>query len=174
MASGVHLKPRSRYKGLILYDDDETHKIAIDLLKTNFIYKGILHDKDIDENGEIKKAHYHFVVRLDSAQTNDYLAKILGIKENYIQIVYSLKGALDYLTHSNQPDKYQYTKECLFGDLPMNLDNENKENDDFILLTNAINDGKCRTIRQLTSYAIEHDLLNTLRKNSYLFTQLLK
>lgn len=174
MASGEHTKPRSRYKGLILYDEDETQKNAIDILKTNYIYKGILHDKDTDEDGVIKKPHYHFVVRLDSAQTNEYLAKILGIKENYIQVVYSLKGALDYLTHINQPDKYQYTNECLFGDLPMNLDNENKENDDFILLTNAIKDGSCRTIRQLTSYAIDHDLLNTLRKNSYLFTQLLK
>lgn len=84
------------------------------IINNNFRFKAILHDRDINEYGEIKKAHYHYVIKLDSTQTNEWLANTLEITPNYIQKIISLKGALDYLTHKYSPNKFQYEEEELF------------------------------------------------------------
>ena len=164
---------RSMYKGLILYPDDKTHVNAIEILKKNFIYKGILHDKDVDDNGEIKKPHYHFVIKLDSSQSNEYLAKTLFIKSNYIQKIISLKGALNYLTHNNSPEKYQYSKDELFGDLDF-MSSDEKDNSRFSQFIYLLTDKKAHTIKEATELAIKFDYLDVLKKNSYLITQWLK
>lgn len=41
---------RSLYKALLLYEEDKTHKRAIDIIEKNYNFRGILHDKDVDEN----------------------------------------------------------------------------------------------------------------------------
>lgn len=102
---------RSVYKGIILYPDyEETHKKAFDNIKKMYRYKAIIHDRDVDENGELKKSHMHVVLKLDSTQPNKTIADNLGIRSNYVQSIVSLKGALDYLTHKYSQDKFQYNE----------------------------------------------------------------
>lgn len=165
-------KIRSVYKGLILYPDDETHIKAMQIINNNFRYKAILHDRDITEDGEIKKAHYHYVIKLDSTQTNDWLANTLEIKSNYIQKIISLKGALDYLTHKYSPNKFQYDDVELFGDL--SLRTEDNDDCDFYRLSQIIIDYKIHTYKELLPICQKENLLTTLRKNSYFFSQMLK
>lgn len=165
-------KIRSVYKGLILYPDDSTHVKAMQIINNNFRYKAILHDRDIDQNGEIKKAHFHYVIKLDSTQTNEWLSNTLEIKPNYIQKIISLKGALDYLTHKYTPDKFQYEEEELFGDLSLRTD-ENDDSD-FYRLASLIVDYKIHTFKELLPLCEKEKLLTTLRKNSYFYTQMLK
>lgn len=86
-------------------------------------YVYILHDKDTytveDEKknadhkaGTLKKTHYHIAIRLEYGVDIKYIAKWLGVKENFINKV---KGKwvdmLKYLTHENAPTKYQYAEE---------------------------------------------------------------
>lgn len=163
---------RSVYKGLILYAEDKTHLEAMKIIHNNFRYKAILHDRDVDNNGELKKEHYHYVVKLDSTQTNLWLANTLGISSNYIQKIISLKGALDYLTHKYSFDKFQYSESELFGDL--SLRTEENDDSDFYRLSTLIIDNKIHTFKELLCLAEKEKLMTTLRKNSYFYTQMLK
>lgn len=72
-------------------------------------YAYILHDKEESE------PHYHLVVSFSNPRTWD------GVKKDFakydqntlVKVVKSLDGVLDYLTHRNKPEKYQYPEEAV-------------------------------------------------------------
>jgi hypothetical protein len=78
-----------------------------------------LHDKDVDGNGEFKKAHHHGVLIFDGPQTqkraNEIIAPFNGTKS--AEYVNSLKGYVRYLAHLDDPDKALYDPEeiMVFG-----------------------------------------------------------
>lgn len=119
-------KFRDRKFCLVLYPDDPSHAAAVDLLQSGgYNFAGILHDKDpVDDNapdGELKKPHWHIVLRFKNAVWNTAVAKELGIAENYLQSCKSLDGALCYLVHYGNDEKYQYDFETTFGSLRTRL-----------------------------------------------------
>ena len=114
-------KFRSRNFNLVLYDEDESHKNALDYIEKNCDYAMILHDMDTNEIGEIKKAHYHVVLRFPNAKWSTSLANDLGIGENYIEECRSLKRSLLYLIHYYDEDKYQYDIDDVKGSLKNRL-----------------------------------------------------
>lgn len=115
-------KFRARNFNLILYDEDETHKKALEYIEKNFDYAKILHDRDVEETtGEIKKAHYHIVIRFQNAKWNTSLAEDLKITQNYIEESRSLKRSLLYLIHYYDEDKYQYVLDDVEGPLKKRL-----------------------------------------------------
>lgn len=95
---------------LVIYEDDEN----FDKQYFNLTQEGetiwIRHDKDVnEENGELKKPHYHFVIKLKNACTISALAKRIEVKENMIEPVKkSMNGSLKYLIHYGCDNKYQY------------------------------------------------------------------
>lgn len=101
-------KYRARVHMLLLYPDCEPHVKAIEIIKKSYDYAMILHDKDSDENGELKKPHYHVVLRFNQAVWNTSIIKELGIEPNYIEKVGNVNNALEYLVHYNEPNKYRY------------------------------------------------------------------
>ena len=73
-------------------------------------YAFILHDKDCKPSGELKKPHWHVVVFGTVAKKQiDWLQSALHIA--YYEDVRSRRKIFEYLTHSNNPDKYQYPTE---------------------------------------------------------------
>lgn len=116
-------KFRSKNFNLVLYPEDMTHYLAIDKIKNEgYDYAIIKHDRDIDDNGEIKKAHYHIVLRFKNAKWNTALAEELGIAENYIQQCRDLKRSLLYLIHFYDEDKTQYLIKEVQGSLKVVLE----------------------------------------------------
>lgn len=111
---------KSKYWAFLLYEDS---------MPTN--YKEIItqwflpvcispkHDKDVYEEtteshkkGEIKKTHYH--VLLCFGNTTTYKTALNYAKElgaNIVKPISSSKGAYDYWTHKNNPEKAQYNEE---------------------------------------------------------------
>lgn len=71
----------------------------------------ILHDKDIDEQGQPKEPHIHAMMSFDNAHSLNSVARQLGDKAQYIE---AWKGNSNngyaYLTHktADAKDKYQY------------------------------------------------------------------
>lgn len=110
-------KFRSCNFNLILYSEDETHKNALEFIKKNYDYAMICHNLDTDDNGEIKKEHYHVVIRFKNAKWNTALAEELGITENYIEESRSLKRSLLYLIHYYDENKHQYKIDDVEGTL---------------------------------------------------------
>lgn len=115
-------KFRSRKFCLLLYpNEDKTHKKALEYIKLNYDYALIVHDKDTNENNEIKKAHTHVVVSFSNAKWNTALAEELGITDNYIEKCRDLDKALEYLIHYNDDTKHQYDIELVRGNLKSKL-----------------------------------------------------
>lgn len=78
-------------------------------------YSYILHDKDIEETGALKKPHYHLNLTLTwhdakhCSKERDKLRKMFG--GALVKSVLNLTGAVRYLAHLDDKDKYQYNLE---------------------------------------------------------------
>ena len=94
---------------------------ALKKIEASYDYACILHDKDVDEDGVIKKAHYHVVLRFPNQTWSSALAKELGIADNYLEKPRSFDNALMYLIHYNDSDKYQYSIDDVKGTLKKRL-----------------------------------------------------
>lgn len=106
----------------MLYDEDISHINAMEFIKKNYDYACIFHDKDIKEDtGEIKKGHYHYVIKFNNAKWNTAIADELGITPNYIENCRNIKNSLLYLIHYNDIDKYQYNIDEVSGSLKKKL-----------------------------------------------------
>ncbi|MBQ8322017.1 MAG: replication protein [Clostridia bacterium] len=68
-----------------------------------------LHDKDLDPTGEPKKAHHHVIVVYSGPTTYNAVASFTAsLNATIPQPLESVKGMYRYLTHKDNPEKYQY------------------------------------------------------------------
>lgn len=119
-------KFRDRKFVAVLYPEDFTHVACIEkLMHGGYNFGAILHDKDIyedgDHAGELKKPHWHVVLRYKNAVWNTSVAKELGIEQNYLQPCRNVDSALVYLVHYGNDEKHQYDLEQVFGPLQTRL-----------------------------------------------------
>lgn len=118
----VSPKFRDRKFVMVLYPEDSTHAAAIEKMKSGgYNFAAILHDKDVTEDNQPKKPHWHVVVRFKNACWNTAIAKELGITPNYLEACKDVDSALLYLVHFGNEDKYQYEFEAVFGPLKVRL-----------------------------------------------------
>lgn len=121
-------KERSRIWNMILYPDDPQHMAAIEHIRKEFQYVGILHGSDTwtedDEqnnpehkSGMLKKPHMHFVIRFTQARWNTSLSEVLGVPVNYMERCRSFDNSAVYLLHEGCDNKYQYDVSELEGPL---------------------------------------------------------
>lgn len=92
---------------MILFYDESKHYDFNDVIfniHSLKYYAYIKHEPESDE----KVAHYHAFIHLDSATTEERLAKRLGIPKDKVQYVKNVRGGCRYLTHVDYPDKIQY------------------------------------------------------------------
>lgn len=70
-----------------------------------------LHDKDLDPNGDVKKAHWHIMLMFSSKKTYEQIKEITSqLRSPNPQKVANAKGMVRYFAHLDNPDKYQYPK----------------------------------------------------------------
>lgn len=162
-------KIRCRNFDLLLYDEDETHQACLEKLATGYKYIAIKHDKDVwteDDNipegvnaGDLKKAHWHVIVKFPQARWNTAVSKELGIAHNYIQRCVSYEGSLLYLVHKGMPHKYQYDpNECigtLMKDLEKTLDCETDLNERVMDVLDILDEKPYWTVRAFLSEACD-------------------
>lgn len=68
-----------------------------------------LHDQDINPGGEKKKPHYHILFTFEGKKSNEQIKEITDkIGAVGQEPVASLRGYARYLTHRDNPEKYQY------------------------------------------------------------------
>lgn len=115
---------RSRYFCLISYLSID---IILSCLKKNKNikhYACIVHDKDLDQQGNIKIIHTHIVIHLYNAVTLRIVRQWFsgfyddkGLEINTLgQYINSNYDILDYLIHKNNQDKYQYSLVDIISD----------------------------------------------------------
>lgn len=95
----------------------QTRLLTEDIIKMQFlnpaVAKGvyILHDKDLDVNGDPVEPHWHIYVKLRYAQRICHIARWYDVPEQQIEHVHKWSRALKYATHSTEEakNKYQYS-----------------------------------------------------------------
>lgn len=109
--------PTKRRNYTMALQDLDQAKRVIEIIEKTYLYgvrwAYILHDKDVKEDGsgELKASHYHFYIRFENPRYISSVASELEVPVNMLQYVISDKGMIQYMTHKNQPDKYQYSEE---------------------------------------------------------------
>lgn len=129
---------RSRCFNLVLYNDNENHLKALEKIKKEQEYYAyILHDKDIDKDGNLKKPHYHVIVKFQNAHYKTPFCKDLNVEENLVECADSIKASLLYLIHWNNHDKIGYdlteVHGPMFSSLQKYLQAENEVEDERVM-----------------------------------------
>lgn len=156
----------------ILYDLEQVQNIveclqekaSNDYLQyADFKYAFCLHNKDLDSNGNIKKAHYHLVVKFNKQiPCEDLFSAVCDYLPNKIMedINKANGGAWAYLIHANDLKKFPYN----FDDIVSNVDRE-------ILFDWVESHRKCPSEQVMSSKAKElvvlldnHKDIDTFRK----------
>lgn len=124
-----------------------------------------LHDRDIDKSGNYKKPHYHIIVKYSGVKSFNQVSRLTRSLNQPIPIpVESLCGAYDYLTHANNSEKYQYSKDEIFhmnGFTPMSDGQEDNM---------GVHSELCQLIKDNNIMEFSHlvELVITLNKPSYM------
>lgn len=146
-------------------------------------YAYILHNNDIDDNGQIKKPHYHIYLKFTKKLRYTTIAKAFNIAANseLISAVKDSKKLVRYFVHLDDLEKFQYPLEQLTtyninrdSVLALNfLDSEEKEKTDFqtILEYIAVNEP---TLWALVKFCLDNDCISTYRRCYNIFKDLLK
>lgn len=87
---------------LILYPDDPSFEDRMRYLEETYsTWAWILHDKDVKEDGTLKKPHVHFIVKMPNARAiNERLSDDLRTPINMIQKVLDWDRKVRYLIHA--------------------------------------------------------------------------
>lgn len=96
-------------------------------------YWFILHDKDIDKEGQLKKPHFHCYIRLSCTNAKRSIEKAFkGISSRIVSVSNQL-ACIKYLTHKLNPTKHQYDDLEVQTNAPLEyqrmLTNVNKKTD---------------------------------------------
>ena len=111
----------------IQYLTVERIKETISKYSTIKEYAFILHDKDTEKDGKLKKPHYHVYLWFNSATDIQQVATWFGIEKNFIRKIKGRKkDILKYLSHKNALEKYQYNE----SEITTNIDLSKYTNDD--------------------------------------------
>ena len=101
---------KNRYWTFIIYPESAP-KDWKDILQQTFLPIAIspLHDKDLNDDGEKKKPHYHIIVCFSGPTTFMRVNRLCSLFNSPIpKRILSVNGMYRYFTHKDNPEKYQY------------------------------------------------------------------
>ena len=103
---------RTRSWTFILYPESapENWRETLDELFIEWV-ESPLHDKDVDPEGQIKKAHWHILLMFPSVKSYEQVLEITEkLNAPKPEKAMSAKGVVRYMLHLDNPEKYQYDK----------------------------------------------------------------
>jgi len=177
-------KYRSRTHMLLLYPDNEQHCKAVEKIKQSYDYAMILHNRDYftdgENAGELKKEHWHIVLRFKDGVWSSAICKDLGIEHNYIEEVKKFDNALMYLIHYNDKEKALYTIDEVQGNLKKRLAEiinkiEKSEGEKvFELIEHIEQQDKIITIKDFASYCAQNGYWSEFRRSATIFIKIIE
>ena len=107
-------KLKGRFWGCIFYPESQNSWQVIEEKARQYGYPiaiSPLHDKDIDENGNLKGAHRHAIIAFNNTTTEEHAERVLtdifnGTKPILIGSPWSM---YQYHTHENDSTKFRYS-----------------------------------------------------------------
>lgn len=149
-----------------LYPDSESYdcETLLSTIRSKFIdWAYILHDKDINENGELKKCHIHWVGRA-TPRCLSVVSNFLGLPENDIEVVKNFDNMVMYLIHLNDIDKFQYSPDDVETNLP-NIGQLLRRQSEGQIVKDLASAKMQKSWYDLVQYAVDIDSYDILRRN---------
>ena len=149
-----------------LYPDSESYdcETLLSTIRSKFIdWAYILHDKDVNENGELKKPHIHWVGRA-TPRCLSVVSNFLGLPENDIEVVKNFDNMVMYLIHLNDIDKFQYSPDDVETNLP-NIGQLLRRQSEGQIVKDLASAKMQKSWYDLVQYAVDIDSYDILRRN---------
>ena len=149
-----------------LYPDSESYdcELLLSVIRSKFIdWAYILHDKDTDVNGVLKKPHIHWVGRA-TPRCLSVVSNFLGLPENDIEVVKNFDNMVMYLIHLNDIDKYQYSPDDVETNLP-NIGQLLRRQSEGQIVKDLASAKMRKSWYDLVQYAVETESYDVLRRN---------
>ena len=149
-----------------LYPDSESYDCEhlLSVIRSKFIdWAYILHDKDVNENGELKKPHIHWVGRA-TPRCLSVVSNFLGLPENDIEVVKNFDNMVMYLIHLNDIDKFQYSPDDVETNLP-NIGQLLRRQSEGQIVKELASAKMQKSWYDLVQYAVDIDSYDILRRN---------
>lgn len=160
---------KKRYWAFVLYPESAPATWREILQQTGLsICVSPLHDKDINPTGEKKKAHYHIILCYSGPTTEKCVKAITDKLNQPIPIALEqVRGYFRYLTHKDNPEKYQYDEKDITTINDFDIDNYNdlsvsQINAIKIELQKIIRDNDIYEYCDLLDYLLDNDLFSYL------------
>ena len=118
---------KKRYWAFVLYPESAPENWQDILQQTGLsCCVSPLHDKDTNPTGEPKKAHYHIILCY-SGPTTEKCVKSITDRLNQPKPIAleQVRGYFRYLTHKDNPEKYQYDEKDIVTINDFDIDNYN-------------------------------------------------
>lgn len=177
---------KSKYFCCILYPDSSTYDVdkVIKCLAEEHLTFAVspIHDRDIEDDGSLKKAHYHLLIAYSSATTLNNIrgwVNACGLPESElhsVRVCASGVGYYRYLTHKDNPEKVQYDDNDIrvFNDSDELFKKFSKtaseKIDDLVRIFQIVDELKTISFHRLIQYLMlnERDLFKMLTSSSAL------
>lgn len=167
------------------------------LNKFNLEWAFCLHNRDCDENGELKKEHVHGIIHFDGKKSKEQVSAIFimsgvasgiaGYKDgtsniNLVVPCHNKRGSVRYLIHYDDKDKFQYQKSDIrsFGgfDIEKYFDYSSSEQQALFLdIFDFCEDNHIFFFYQLVKYCRENEYdtwLPYILNNGYVVREMLR
>lgn len=177
---------KSKYFCCILYPDSAIYDIdnVIKALAEEHLTFAVspIHDRDVDDEGSLKKGHYHLLLAYSSATTLNNIRgwfRACGMPESElhsVRVCASGVGYYRYLTHKDNPEKAQYNDNDIrvFNDSDELFKKFSKtaseKIDDLVRIFQIVDDLNTISFHSLIQYLMlnERDLFKMLTSSSAL------
>lgn len=160
---------KKRYWAFVLYPESAPKNWREILQQTGLsICISPLHDKDINPTGEPKKAHYHIILCYSGPTTFKCVKSITDSLNQPIPIsLEQVRGYFRYLTHKDNPEKYQYNEKDITTINDFDIDNYNdlsvsQIKSIMIDIQKIIRDNNIFEYCDLLDFLLDNDLLSYL------------
>lgn len=162
---------------LILYPDSDSYDCSEVLARLVGVFDQwayILHDSDVDAEGNPKKPHYHFYGKCSDKLTSSGIAYRVHVPESACRVVSKWKAAVRYTVHADNPEKYQYNVSDICSNFPLAGFFTLSDDMQAVRIFAFISDTHCTSVTTLTGWAIQNGYYSGLRRGFAIFSQLLR
>ena len=144
----------------VLYPESAPEDWREELQKTGLLCAiSPLHDRDVNPDGEVKKAHYHVILCYSGPTSYDVVKRLTdSLSQPIPQPLEQVRGMYRYFTHKDNPEKAQYSDDDISTINGFDIR-------DFVELTGSEIDNIKRSIQSLilelniTEYSVLMDYL---------------
>lgn len=168
---------RDRKFELVLYPDSESYDIDSVLssaLSYFHTWAYCLHDSDTLDDGTPKKAHIHFLGKLDDVRSPDVVCRDLHVPINSIAIVKNWKAACRYLVHLDFPSKFQYSFDDVSSSFPILSFFSLPDDEQARRIIDFISSTGCKRVSDLAVWALDNGCYSGLRRGFAIWSQILR